>query len=176
MCNQHALLTSVLIFPFLKSRNDKLNLKFFRKAQPLLLLLISDIISYRPLWLATIIYCCCVLIIPCRCAGCGYNSFLPAICCLLCIFCSISRKRHLWVHSNWCLFLPGECIRNEVACNFWCKHSIPVSLVTSCHLLTLAFRLYVCSYSMLDAQQLILLILGFSLKLTSQRPINHTTK
>lgn len=47
-------------------------------------------------------------------------------------------------------------------------------LVTSCHLLTLAFRLCVCSHSMLDAQQLILLILGFSLKLTSQRPINHT--
>lgn len=53
----------------------------------------------------------------CSIAGCCYNSLLPAIGGVLCVFRCIPWKGHLRVHSNWCLFFLGE----YHACWFYCN-------------------------------------------------------
>lgn len=109
--------------------------------------------------------------------GCGNHCFLPVVCCLLCIFCSISREGHLWVYRNWCLFILGKCQRSLYDFMFLellvllSNPFIYFSLII-CYS---SFRLSLCSFSMLDAQVLILLILEFLLKLTILWHIDHRT-
>lgn len=106
------------------------------------------------------------------CTGCGYNSFLLAICCILCLLCSISWEEYLWICSYWCLFFLCKLYPSYLSA-FLVPLKSTTLVIFIVLWLELTFRPLLFSSFMFDAQPLIQLILVFCLKLTTCLPTDH---